>query len=332
MKVGPEMVSDTGTRMVIGVDLGGTHLRTALVDRSGNLLRRRRTTTDIAFGARQTAQKLADECLAQMKTAGELGGTVVGIGLCVAGKVDPKRGWVIFSPHLPAMRDYPLGPDLEDRLGVPVLVENDANAFGIGESWAGAGRGISNWIGLTLGTGVGGCLIFDGKLWNGDGLGFAGEIGHLVVHPNGPPCACGLRGCLEAHASATALIEFVRNAAITGDLTCGPLYELWKDGTLEAGGIARCSREGDPLAQKAFARMGWALGLALANIFTVLGIRTAIIGGGVSAGWDQFIEPLHRSLAEHSSMLAAADARIQPGALGDDAALLGAGRLAVQSW
>jgi len=211
-----------------------------------------------------------------------------------------------------------------------VWVENDANVFGIGESWVGAGRGIPNWVGLTLGTGVGGCLFLEGRLWNGDELGFAAEIGHLIVHPEGPPCACGLRGCLETHASASALMEFVRNAAIRGELTSGPLYELWKDGKLKAGGIYQCSRAGEPLAQKAFARMGWALGLALANLFTVLGIRTAIIGGGVSAGWDQFIGPLHSSLAEHSSMLVVADARIQPSALGDDAALLGAGRLALQ--
>jgi|WetSurMetagenome_2_1015567.scaffolds.fasta_scaffold01556_2 glucokinase len=319
-----------GNHMVIGVDLGGTHLRTALVDLSGNLLERRKTTTDIALGVTQTAQKLVDECRAQMETARELGGTVTGIGLGVAGKVDRKRGWVIFSPHLPAMRDYPLGPEVEARLRVPVWVENDANVFGIGESWVGAGRGIPNWVGLTLGTGVGGCLFLEGRLWNGDELGFAAEIGHLIVHPEGPPCACGLRGCLETHASASALMEFVRNAAIRGELTSGPLYELWKDGKLKAGGIYQCSRAGEPLAQKAFARMGWALGLALANLFTVLGIRTAIIGGGVSAGWDQFIGPLHSSLAEHSSMLVVADARIQPSALGDDAALLGAGRLALQ--
>jgi len=265
-----------------------------------------------------------------MEAAGELGGTVVRIGLGVAGKVDPKRGWVIFSPNLPAMRDYPLGPEIGGSLGVPVLMENDANVFGVGESWVGAGRGIANWVGLTLGTGVGGCLILNGTLWNGDELGFAAEIGHLIVHPEGPPCACGLRGCLEAHASGSALLEFVADAALKGALTHGPLYELWNDGTLNARGIYQCARTGDPWAQKAFARMGWALGLALANLFTVLGIRTAIIGGGVSAGWNQFIAPLHKSLAEHSSMLVVADAVIRRSALGDDAALLGAARLALQ--
>jgi glucokinase len=319
-----------GNHMVIGVDLGGTHMRTALIDLQGNILRRQKATTDISLGVQQTTQKLIAECRTQMEAAGKLGGTVVGIGLGVAGKVDHKRRWVIFSPNLPAMRDYPLGPEIEDSLTVPVLMENDANVFGIGESWVGAGRGILNWVGLTLGTGVGGCLILNGTLWNGDGLGFAAEIGHLIVHPEGPPCACGLRGCLEAHASGTALSEFIADAAIKGRLTHGRLFELWSDGKLNAREIHQCSLAGDPLAQKAFARAGWALGLALANLFTVLGIRTAIIGGGVSAGWDQFVEPLWRSLAEHSRMLELADAVIHRSSLGEDAALLGAARLALQ--
>jgi glucokinase len=265
-----------------------------------------------------------------MDAAGEFAGSVIGVGLGVAGKVDHQRGWVVFSPNLPAMRDCPLGPELEENLGVPVLLENDANAFGIGESWVGNGRNIHNWVGLTLGTGVGGCLVLDGKHWNGDDLGFVAEIGHMIIRPEGPRCACGLGGCLEAHASGRALYEFVNDAAARGDLTEGPLFELWKHGELNGQGIYRCSVAGDPTARKAFARMGWALGLALANLFSVLGIRNAIIGGGVSAGWDQFIEPLERSLADHSSMLVVEDAFIQRSALGDDAALLGAARLALR--
>ena len=316
--------------MVIGVDLGGTHMRTALVDSRGTILRRRKTATDISSGVQQTAQRLIAECRVQTDAARELGGRVVGIGLGVAGKVDHQRGWVIFSPNLPAMRDYPLGPEIANSLGVAVLIENDANVFGIGESWVGAGRGISNWVGLTLGTGVGGCLILGGSLWNGDCLGFAAEIGHLIIHPEGPPCACGLNGCLEAHASGSALLRFVAEAAATGELSSGALYELWHDGKLDAHAIYQCSVAGEAVAQKAFGRMGWALGLGLANLFTVLGIRTAILGGGVSAAWGQFIEPLKESLADHSSMLVVADAVIRKSALGDDAALLGAARLALQ--
>jgi glucokinase len=318
--------------MVIGVDLGGTHMRTALVDEAGNIVRRRKTATSISFGARQTARRLLEVCRTEMDAAKELGGTVIGIGLGVAGKVDHQRGWVVFSPNLPSMRNYPLGPELENNLDIPVLLENDANVFGIGESWVGAGREIENWVGLTLGTGVGGCLILDGKLWNGDNLGFVAEIGHMIVHPEGPQCTCGLNGCLEAHASARALLEFVNEAASSGQLNNGTVYELWKDGKLNAQDIYRCSVAGDQAAREAFARMGWALGLALANLFTVLGIRNTIIGGGVSAGWDQFIGPLGRSLAQHSSMLVVEEAVVQRSVLGDDAALFGAARLAIEHY
>ena len=320
-----------GNKMVIGVDLGGTHLRTALVDLAGTMVRRRRTTADIACGAEHTARKLIAECRAQVAAAREMSAGVVGIGLGVAGKIDHQRGWVVFSPNLPAMRDYPLGPKLEDALGLPVLVENDANVYGIGESWLGAGGDLRNWVGLTLGTGIGGCLMLDGRLWTGDHLGFAGELGHMVIQPEGPQCACGLRGCLEAHASGSALVAFVAEAAANENLTSGPAYELWKAGKLDARGVWECAEAGDPVAHRAFTRMGWALGLALANLFTALGICHAIIGGGVSAAWNQFIEPLHQSLAEHSSMLNVTDAVIRRSALGDDAGLLGAARLAFGS-
>ncbi len=318
-----------GNEMVIGVDLGGTHLRTALVDHTGSIVRRQKTATSIALGVEHTTRRLIAECRAQVEAAQERGAAIAGIGLGVAGKVDHQRGWVVFSPNLPAMRDYPLGPELEVALGLPVLLENDACVYGIGESWVGAGRELPNWVGLTLGTGVGGCLILEGRLWNGDHLGFVGELGHMIIHPEGPRCACGLNGCLEAHASGRALVEFVADAAATGELSAGPLFDLWHEGKLDAQGVHQWAEAGDPVARKGFARMGWALGLALANLFAALGICHAIIGGGVSAGWNQFIEPLHKSLAEHSSMLNVADAVIQRSALGDDAALLGAARLAL---
>jgi glucokinase len=227
------------------------------------------------------------------------------------------------------MKDYPLVSELSKEISVPIYIENDANAFGVGESWLGAGQGIANWLGITLGTGVGGCLVLGGRLWHGDDLGFSGEVGHMVIREDGLPCACGLRGCLEAHASGSALVAGVNSAIAAGTLRKGLLFDAWCAENFTPETVYQCAIQGDPQAMGLFDRMGRALGLAIANLFSALGIRTAIVGGGVSAGWDQFIGPLRESLAKHSCMLAPEEMRIHRGVLGDDAAILGAARLAL---
>lgn len=314
--------------MFIGIDVGGTHIRCALTKEPGGILYRRKAKT--GQSPLEVEERLILECRALMESAERLGGRVAGAGLGVAGKIDRREGRILFSPNLPALKDYPLAPHLEENLGIPVFMENDANMFGIGESLFGSGRGIRNWIGLTLGTGVGGCLIFENRLWCGDDLGFSGEIGHMIVKPDGPPCVCGLRGCLEAYSSGRALREGVQAAAQAGELTGGALYERWREGSLTPECVYKSAKQGDGIALRLFEKMGWALGLAVANLFTVLGIRHAIIGGGVSAGWDLFIDPLRLSLASHSTMLDAGRMVILRTALGDDAALLGAAFLAKQ--
>jgi len=316
------------SRMTIGLDIGGTNMRAALVDDTGQIVDRFKITTEIASGATQAVQRLTDECRRLMKRAIEMRGIVLGVGLGVAGKIDAARGLVVFSPNLPAMRDYPLAAELQEKLHLPVVMENDANAFGLGEKWVGLGRRIRNWIGLTLGTGVGGCLFLDDRLWNGDDLGFAGEIGHMIVDPNGPLCACGLRGCLEAHSSGRALVEGVAAAVSKGEMPDGPLHALSQSNSLSPLQVYQFAQDGNPVALRLFERMGWALGLALANLFTVLGIRHAIIGGGVSAGWDLFAGALNESLAKHSSMLDVEDMEVWKSTLGDDAAVLGVAWLA----
>jgi glucokinase len=315
--------------MVIGVDIGGTHMRSALVDSEGQIILRRRTFSENSSGASRATERLIQECRALMDDAARLGGRVAAVGLGVAGKIDSENGRVMFSPHLPALNGHPLASELRDRLEIPVVMENDANAFGIGESWMGAGLGLDNWIGVTLGTGVGGCLFLGGRLWQGDQLGFVGEVGHMIVHPDGPRCACGQNGCLEAHASASALLEGVESAASRGILAAGPLFDFWRARKLTAERVFHCANQGNAVAQALFQRMGWALGLALANLFRVLGIRHAIIGGGVSSGWDQFIIPLEKSMSQYSCMLDIGVIDVRRSVLGDDAALLGSARLAV---
>lgn len=311
----------------IGVDIGGTHMRTALVDARGKMIKHQKILTGISAGAKHTSLRLVEECRRLMAEAAGHGAQVRAIGLGVAGKIDPVSGLVLFSPNLPAMRDYPLAAELARETGLSVYMENDANLFGLGEQWLGAGRGIRNWIGITLGTGVGGCLILSGKLWTGDGLGFSGEIGHTNVNPDGPLCLCGLRGCLETYSSGRALVEGVKTRIAEKDLISGHLFELFQADELKPEDIYRSALRMEETVTHLFERMGWALGLALANLFTSLGIRHAVIGGGVSASWDLFIAPLMKSLAERCCMLNEHQMVVQRGWLGDNAALLGAARL-----
>ena len=314
--------------LVIGGDVGGTHMRLALVTLDGRILHHSKAATDVRAGVPNVVKRLIRQCLGMIDAARGMGRLVRAVGLGVAGKIDRRQGIVLFSPNLPPLNGYPLAEDLRRVLPVPVVLENDADSFGVGEALLGAGRGISNWIGLTLGTGVGGCLILGGRLWRGDDLGFCGEFGHMVVDPRGPRCACGMRGCLEAHASSSALKQGVRDAVKAGRLTGGPLHEACRSDTLTSELVYSQACQGDELARDLFSRMGWALGLAVAGLFSGLGVRHAILGGGVSNGWDRFIQALEESLAAHCSMLSPDEMVIRRGELGDDAALVGSALLA----
>lgn len=316
-------------RLFIGIDIGGTNMRAALVDDAGSIQHVERIATRSSGGAEDTSRRLIDTCRALVARASEAGAPVTAVGMGVAGKIDARQGLLIFSPNIPTMRNYPLGVELREGLGLPVFMENDANVFGLGENWVGSGRDVDNWIGLTLGTGVGGCIFFHSRLWEGDNLGFVAEIGHLVVHPEGPACACGSRGCLEAHASATALLKGVEDAVQSGSLVECPLFDRWRQQALSAEIIYQCASAGDETALKLFRRMGWALGLALSNLFTVLGIRHAILGGGVSASWDFFIGPLRESFTRYTRFLSPEEMVVVKSSLGDNAALLGAARHAM---
>lgn len=309
------------------MDLGGTNLRAGLVDGSGRILHSAKIPVRIEQGADAAGARLLDQCRSLLGWARRRNVCVEAVGLAVAGKIDKAARSVLFSPNLPALNGYPLGRLLAEELQLPVFMENDANALGLGESWCGKAKGLANWVGIILGTGTGGCLFLNGALWEGEGLGFSAEVGHMIIQPGGPPCPCGSRGCLEAFASARAIvngaIEACKNESAPGQLSL-----LASRSELEAHSIFACALQGDGAARELFEKMGWALGLALSNLFTVLGIRHAVIAGGVSAAWDLFIGRLKETLAQNLSMLDPGLAVIHRSNLGDTAALLGAARLA----
>jgi glucokinase len=212
---------------------------------------------------------------------------------------------------------------LESELDWPVVLENDANAAAIGEMWRGAGQGHRALICVTLGTGVGGGIILDGKLWRGAD-GSAGEIGHIGVDPfAGVACMCGSRGCLEVYASATAIVRMTREAR--------PRYPnsiLHNTEDLTSAKIYQAGREGDELAIEVFRRMGVYLGIGLASLINVLNPEIVVIGGGLSNGWELFEKHMHQQVLERAFPIPARRVKIVRAQCGDDAGLLGAARLA----
>lgn len=312
--------------VVFAADLGGTHLRVAAVDRNGEVYYRQMQPTPKAEKPNEIVRALIDAVHeAESKTA-EQGGLISAVSLAVPGTVNVAAGVVVKAPNVPCLDGFRLSAALESELEWPVILENDANAAAIGEMWQGAGRGHRTLICVTLGTGVGGGIILDGKLWRGAD-GSAGELGHIGVDPfAGVACTCGSRGCLEVYASATAIVRMTREAR--------PRYPnsiLHNTEDLTSQKIYQAGREGDELAIEVFRRMGVYLGIGLASLVNILNPEIVVIGGGLSNGWDLFEKHMHQQVLERAFPIPARRVKIVRAQCGDDAGLLGAARLAFRN-
>jgi glucokinase len=240
----------------------------------------------------------------------------------VPGAVDAEKAVVLQAPNLPSLVNFGLKAALEQRLGWPVFLENDANAAAVGEMWLGAARGCCDVMSVTLGTGVGGGVILDGKLWRGS-HGSAGEIGHTTVDPfSGLKCKCGNTGCLELFASATAIVRMTRES-----LSLFPETRL-TSGELTAVRVYEAGREGDALALAVFKRFGMYLGIGLANIINLIDPQIIVITGGAANGWDLFASEMYRQVEECAFRTIAQQVKIARAECGENAGLLGAARLA----
>lgn len=323
MTVSATNKSNAKSEFVFAADLGGTHLRVAIVDRNGKLYCRQMQSTPQAEKPTEIVRALIDTVHACEATARKQGGAITAVSVVVPGTVNVADGVVVKAPNVPCLDGFRLAAALESELKWPVILENDANAAAIGELWRGAGQGYRSLICVTLGTGVGGGIILDGKLWRGVD-GSAAEIGHIGVDPfAGVPCTCGSRGCLEVYASATAIVRMTREARPrypksilhnTEDLTSQKVYEAGK--------------AGDELAIEVFRRMGVYLGIGLASLINVLNPEIVVIGGGLSNGWDLFEKHMHQQVLERAFPIPARRVKIVRAQCGDDAGLLGAAKLA----
>lgn len=309
----------------IGVDLGGTKILTALVDEHGKVLKR------AGVGTPQAGPEVVTEAIIQtvMEVTQQSGvglSSIRALGVGAPGPMDPETGVVFEPPNLPGWHDVPLGQMLSSRLGVPVFVENDANAAALGERWVGAGVGINDLIYITVSTGIGGGLIFEGRLYHGVS-GTAGEVGHMVIEPGGPPCPCGRHGCLEAIASGTSIARDAREAVHAGrptTLAASPIE------TLTAVDVARAARDGDAVAREIYARAAAALGAGVTNLVNLLNPAMVIIGGGVSRAGDLIFAPIRRIVRQEAFERPGAAVQIVSSVLGGDVGAVGAAAVALE--
>ncbi len=296
--------------VVLAVDLGGTNMRMAAVGRDGKVLHLARHPTPKPFtpeGLIDLSERMADEC---RDNIGD-GDSVVGIAYGVPANVT-WDGVLRRLPNLPQLEGMDLKAALIAKFNLPVTLENDATAAAIGEHWLGAAKGIGHAVMVTLGTGVGGGIISDGKPLRGvDGT--AGKLGHICVEPEGHPCGCGSRGCVEQYASATAIERMAAEFGLD---------------TMNSFEVYQAAEKGDERARGVFKKMGSYLGIALAGLIDGFNPGVIVIGGGAAAAWDAFIDHVNDEIAARAFPEPAASAKVVRGKLGDDAGILGAARSA----
>ncbi len=288
-----------------GFDIGGTRIKYGLVDRDGRLIRRGNVRSPEAIA---DILAVLEAAWASIKKSAP--GPIRSCGFGIAGFYSRKERQILQSPNYPSLDGYPLIPALRTFIDVPVRVNNDANMAAFGEFVHGAGRGARSLVLLTVGTGIGSGIILDGKLWEGEG-GYAGEIGHITVNPEGEPCNCGGRGCLETEASAPRMVRNYRALAGRTDVT-------------DSREVYVLAKAGDPAALEAFRTTAYWLGIGMGIVINMLNPEKILIGGGAAKAGKLLLGPAIKEAQRRSHRISFGGCRIERASLGNDAGLVGA--------
>jgi len=304
---------------VLAADVGGTNIRVGVVDAEGSIAARGEVSTPPNGSPEMIASALAE--LSNHLT-GENSIAVSSFGLAIPGVIDFSSGHVSRSPNLPQLNRVEFGRVVEEATGLPVVLENDATAAAIGEHWLGAARGFSNAICITLGTGIGGGLIINGSPFAGAD-GTAGEVGHICVEPEGHPCGCGSRGCVEQYASATAIVR-IANEGLDG----GTASKLGDKPSFSSKDVFESALDGDAFALTVFGVAGRYLGIACADLVNVLNPEVIVFTGGLSASMRVLMGPMLDEMKKRAYQQPAERVKLVRGELGDDAGILGAAKQA----
>lgn len=309
----------------VGVDLGGTTLSAAVVDiTSGEVVGRHQVPTLAKEGHDAVMARMVNLIQQAMADAGLSREQVGGVGIGVPGVLDMEQGLVLFLPNLPGTwPNVPLKATIEAGTGLSTHLLNDVRSFTLGEKTFGAGREVDTMVCLAIGTGIGGGMVINGKLHLGIG-GTAGEVGHQVIDPYGPPCGCGSRGCLEAFASGPAITAMALKAITQGLTTRIAELVDYDLNQVTPEVIARAAREGDPIAKDIYERAGFYIGIGVANLITIISPQMVVIGGGVALAGDLLFAPIRRTVLERVHVMPVEKVQIVPAKLGTDAGMIGA--------
>ncbi len=319
------MVSE---RPVIGIDLGGTKISTALVDTAGTIIAHDYRETHATEGQKAVIERMLDAARRVMVRAGVNQAQVAAAGIGAPGPLDVEAGVVVAPPNLPGWDRVPLRRLIESRLGITTFLENDANAAALGEYRFGAGRGVEHMIYVTASTGIGGGLILNGRLYHG-ASGMAGEIGHITIMPYGPLCGCGNRGCLEALASGTAIARQAGERVARGAPTLIADLAGGDPERVTAKLVAEAASQGDMEAQEILAEAMHYLGIGMANLVNLFNPQLIVIGGGLTNIGEMLFGPVQRAIDRRALPTLAQAVRVVRAELGDNAGVLGAAAVAL---
>jgi glucokinase len=316
----------------IGIDLGGTFIKAGVVDRGGRVVSRVSVPTEVAQGTEAIIGRMAQAAQDARRLAGLGWDRVAAVGIGSPGALDLNEGVVLVSPNIACLEGRALAREVRQTLDVKqlaVTLENDANAAAYGEFWAGAGRDARALVLFTLGTGIGGGIVLDGRIWHG-AHGFAGELGHMAIFADGLPCGCGNHGCVEVYASATGMVRRLVEAVRGGRPT--RLAEAVRRGDAVRGrDIHEAALAGDALAREVIEETGRFLGIATTNVIHIFNPDLVLFAGGMTGAGNMLLDPIRQEARRRAFRAAFERVRLDFAKLGNDAGMIGAAGWALRT-
>ncbi len=308
----------------IGIDVGGTNVKIALVDNKGKIIYSNSIPTRAEMGYEYTINNMKESITELIKETKSDPKNIESIGFGFPGQIDYQKGIVRLAPNIPGWVNVPIAEIMEKEFGIPTRVDNDVRCAALGELNYGAGQGCDNLICITVGTGIGSGLVINGKLVRG-ASNAAGEIGHIKLDMNGGPlCGCGDRGCLEAFASGPSIVALAEEYIKGGKST---KYRELANPDITPYIVSEAAKQGDPVAKRIFTIVGEYIGIGLASVVNLLNPEKIIIGGGVAAAGDLLLTPIKESLIKRAMPIAGSAVEIVPAQLGNSAGVIGASLL-----